>query len=433
MSLTLERTISPLNGIQFDADLFPALAALRAEGWEQHTALGIPTTKDEAWKYTSLRDLSEAYFLQGGRPTLTVGQVNALVYEASDEIRLVFVNGQIDASLSSRNLPAGLRVRTIEQAIQEDGAMTLQDFGALARIHESTFAALNTATFVEATVIDIAKNAQIEAPIHVIRIAVTDPNDATSYSAPRLLVRSGAFSKATVFESYAVHGQGATFTNAVTEIFVAENGHLEHVKVQNEPLASTHIAAIEVRQEADSTYLNFNVTFGAKLTRNDINVFLNGSNLHSRMDGVVAIGGEQLVDNHTRLDHAYPHCDSFEVYKHVLADRSTAVFNGQIYVHQDAQKTDAKQTNQTLLLSDKATINTKPQLEIFADDVKCTHGATVGYLDQAPLFYLQSRGIERSHAEALMVYAFAAEVIEKIENERMRSELEALLFKTLAL
>jgi len=428
-STMIEKTDSALKGVQFDAEIFPSLASLRARAFAAHCELGLPTTKDEEWKYTSLREIAETYFVHGGPKPIQNSDFATVAFEGLDQIQLVFVNGIFSAEMSSPlDGIEGLAIQPLCTALADQPDAR---FGSLIKLEEFTFAALNTATFRCGAQIVFAKNAVIKPVVHVVHVGVPDHNETASYHAARNFIVSEEGSQATILESYVTAGNGPVLCNSVTEVFVASNAHLQHVKVQCASASSYHFSTAEVKQEADSSYNNYNVLFGGKLSRNDLNVFLNGSNLHSRMDGVVVLTGEQHADNHTKLDHAFAHCDSFEVYKHILDEHSTAVFNGKIYVHQDAQKTDAKQTNQTLLLSPQATINSKPQLEIFADDVKCTHGATVGYLDELPLFYLRSRGLPLKQAEAMMVYAFAAEVLEKITAPTLVAGLEELLFQKL--
>ncbi|HRI44386.1 MAG TPA: Fe-S cluster assembly protein SufD [Fimbriimonadaceae bacterium] len=406
-----ERTVSTFA--DWLARRHSGFEALRERGRAVFSSRGIPTTKDEEWKYTSLRELTEATF----HPSETRDGKDDAYRFASDAVRITLVNGVWIPS--GAPLPSGLEVRRVENGDAQ--------FGALANLEAHPFAALNTAVFESAVLIRIARNALIEAPIEIVHLT-----GSRAAAAPRLLVVAEEGSKATLIETYASIGEDAGFSNAVVEVFVAANAQLEHVKVQRENLNSFHIALTKARQERDSTYRHFSVTYGGRLTRNDLEVFLDGSNLHCRLDGIYVLDGEQIADNHTRLDHAYPQCDSFEVYKGVLDGRSRGVFNGKIYVHQDAQKTDAKQTNQAILLSPEATIDTKPQLEIYADDVKCTHGATVGQMREDALFYLRSRGIPGDQARALLVYAFAAEVLEKIECQPVRVALERLLFEKLA-
>lgn len=385
---------------------------LRERGKAAFAARGIPTTKDEEWKYTSLRELAEESFVPGESQPASSEPYRY----ASKAIRVTLVNGAWIPDAGP--LPDGLEIRLVEEG---DRAL-----GSLIDLDSHPFAALNSAVFESALLVRIARNAVIERPIEIVHLTTEG-----ACAAPRLLVLAEEGSQATLVETYASIGEGASFSNAVVEVFVAPNAQIEHVKVQRENLNAFHIALTRAKQSRDSTYRHFSVTYGGHLTRNDLEVFLDGPNLHCRLDGIYVLGGDQLADNHTRLDHAYPHCDSFEVYKGVLDGRSRGVFNGKIFVHQDAQKTDAKQTNQAILLSPEATIDTKPQLEIFADDVKCTHGATVGQMREDALFYLRSRGIPAGQARALLVYAFAAEVLEKIECEPVREELERLLFEKL--
>lgn len=400
---------------------------LRSRAKEAYTTLGVPTTKSEEWKYTSLRNLQGTRFGLGTGVHPTPDHLAEFGYGGLDAIRVVLVDGRLSEDLS--DLSHGVHGLKIESLCSASNGAS-DRVGSLVRLDEFALGALNTATFLDGVLIHLAKGAVVEKPIHLLHFTSTSDSEPT-YAAPRAVVVAESGSEAFLLETYATLGNGSSFSNAVTEVFVAENAHLEHVKVQRESLKSTHVSLTQVKQERDSSYNAFSITYGGALTRNDFNVYLNGSNLHSRMDGVVVLEGEQHCDNHTRLDHAQPYCDSFEVYKHVLNGRSTAVFNGKIFVHQDAQKTDAKQTNQALLLSPEATINSKPQLEIFADDVKCTHGATVGQIDEEPLFYLRSRGIPLAEARAMLVYAFAAEVLEKITNEQVREQLEALLYAKL--
>ncbi len=403
--------------IAMNDTLLPGLEPKRSEGRDAFLQAGIPTTRDEAWKYTSLRSLQDATFGENSG-IVSVSDVDRLAIPNLESYRIVVVDGRVRPDLSADFV--GFQVLEGVQG----------RVGELIKFDLHPFAALNTATFSNIVRISVGRGQRLDRPVQVIHIT-TGSSTGWSYAAPRLLIEVEDGAELSLVESYGTVGVGASLTNAVTEVHLGANAGLEHVKVQRESKTATHIANTEVKQKPDSRYNGFNVNYGGGLTRNDANVFLDGSNIRCRMDGVIVLGGDQHCDNHTRLDHAFPHCDSFEVYKHVLRDHSRAVFNGQIYVHQDAQKTDAKQTNQTLLLSEHASIDSKPQLEIYADDVKCTHGATVGNLDDEPLFYMRSRGIPESQAQGLLVYAFAAEVLEKIEMAPVRVALEQLLFEQL--
>lgn len=400
----------------------PRWAELRRRGLAIHERLGIPTVREEEWKYTSLRAVAEQRWDRA--PMAEVGSIATtdLPYASLDQVRLVVANGRFAPEISSE-LPVGV---TLTRLGEHEGELA----GTLAPLEEFTFGAMNTAAFEDGLELRIGRNVIVDRPIHLVFFS--DARAGSNFvTFPRLAVIAEESSQALILESYVTLGEGATWTIPVVEMTVAPNASLEHVKLQAERLDAVHIALTQIKQAPDSSYNGYSVTYGGGLTRNDLNVYLDGSNVHSRMDGVVVLRGDQHADNHTRLDHALPHCDSFEVYKHVLDDRSRAVFNGKIFVHQDAQKTDAKQTNQTLLLSREAQVDTKPQLEIFADDVKCTHGATIGRVREDAMFYLRARGIPKLEARSLLVYAFAAEVLEKISHEGVVAELEARLYDKL--
>lgn len=400
---------------------------------------GLPHHTDEEYKYTSLRFLAETAWVKVSG-SITSADLENIALASLDHDRLVFVNGVFDASLSS-SFGEHVEFHPLEVAIAAGKAGAL---GSLASVGTDSFevaahlgnlqkpgmmatAALNGATFSSGTFLKISKDAQLEKPIQILNIST----GTNVLNTPRNLIHIESGAKVTILESYATIGETTALNIPVTEIIVEANANVEHVRLSNENLQSYHVALTEVKQAKDSTYRSYNVVLGNKLTRNDINIFLGGQNTHTRFDGVVALSGDQHADNHTRLDHAFPHCESFEVYKHLLADTSRAVFNGKIFVHQDAQKTDAKQTNNTILLSPTAQIDTKPQLEIFADDVKCTHGCTVGHLREDSLFYMRTRGIPESTARGLLVYAFASEVLSQIDEEEIKGALEGLLFDKL--
>lgn len=403
--------------------------------WAEHRAVamdtfqrrGIPTTRDEEWKYTSLRALADQRFARPKHSTIDEQAVTPFLPAGLDATRLVFINGKLDAKLSSSiDGIEGIDLQLVSSASLSTKQNSLIA-GTLA-VSEFPFANLNAALFEEVLLLQVHQNCTVSAPIHILWVHTVGSQHAVF---PRMLIRLDAGSKLQLVESHCGLEQSQTFASPVTIIDVAEAAHLEYIKVQEESLNSYHLALAEARVLQDATFIHFNINFGGLITRNDINVVLDGKNVHCRLDGVVVQHGNQHCDTHSRLDHAMPHCDSFEVYKHVLRDHAAGVFNGKIFVHQDAQKTDAKQTNQTLLLSDAAAMFSKPQLEIFADDVKCTHGATIGQLRQDAMFYLRSRGISLEDARALLVYAFAAEVLEKISVEPVRQHLEARLLAKL--
>jgi len=329
-------------------------------------------------------------------------------------------------TLSYTGKVPGLTFESSENA-KGVGSIATYD-GKLGSTNDPRFVKLNDALWTNVTRIDVAAGAVIEEAIQVVYVSTTA--GAAFDTHPRTYVTLGQNAQAKVIETYVGTG-GVSFTNAVTEVLVAQDAILEHTRIQHESPAAFHIGHLWVHQESNSTYTSTSVQFGAKVGRCDVNVFVDGEHTETWLNGAYVGKGEQTLDNHTRIDHAKPNCHSFEVYKGILDDQSTGVFNGKIFVYEDAQKTDAKQTNQALLLSPRATINTKPQLEIFADDVKCTHGATVGQLREDAMFYLRSRGIDQVQARNLLVYAFVAEVLDKITVDDVREYLERELTEKL--
>lgn len=422
---------SPVCPLGITADPIALQSSWRAAAWERFCTQGLPHRKDEDWRYTPITNaLPEKLERAGAAEVIPTGSP----LEGVDRIQLTFVNGRFCAERSDQAEEFGFSLEAAQAELGTLATLDEANFSVVAhrgRLNKpgiGTFAALNTALFEQACTLRIPANTKVSKPIHVRFIT----SGTEVVSSPRVLIIAESGSEALVLETHESSGAARSLSSAVVEVFVASNAHVEHVKLQDEALDCVHVGLTEIKQEADSTYRHFNVCFGGKLTRNDINVFLNGSNVHCRIDGVICVGGDQHVDNHTRLDHAYPHCDSFEVYKHLLDGNAEAVFNGKIFVHQDAQKTDAKQTNNAILLSPTATMNTKPQLEIFADDVKCTHGATIGQMRSDAMFYLRSRGISEADSRGLLVYAFAAEVLEQISHEGVKEALEASLFTKLS-
>ena len=398
------------------------LRALREQGIAVFREHGFPTPKNEEWKYTPLRAVAEREWRAADPGPAVFG------FElpwCTDGLKVVIVNGRLDRNQLSASGIAGLTIGSLHDAIEDGEA--LSHLGKAANIEDYSFAALNTALFEDGLYIRIAKDVHVEKTIEVVHVTCGDGQIVT----PRILIVAEEGSRAKIVETYVTDGEGTNLVLPVTEVFAAKHANIEHVRIQDEGSRTFSIALWEIRQEGDSEYRSYNIAFGGALARTDQNFWLGGEHIVTRLDGIVVATGSQLIDNHTRLDHAMPHCNSFEIYKQIVDDEATVVFNGKIFVHQDAQKTDAVQTNQALLLSPKATINSKPQLEIFADDVKCTHGATVGQLEDAPLFYLQSRGIPADQAEGILVYAFAAEVINLITIDEVRARLEARLLEKL--
>ncbi len=413
------------------------LNAVREKAFREYSEFGLPTTKDEEFKYVSLRLLEEGKFEPAYGATVTRHEVEQLPLGKMDSATVSFVNGQYAPEISrEQTLPGGAFAGSLEDGftIYEDKILehlgkvaTLK--GKLGTTNDERFVYLNTAYLGEGAFVYVPKGVVLEHPIHIQYLFKADHGPLVSHPRTLIVLEEGAQAK--VVESY-IGLDGVVFTNAVTEVFMGIHSILEHDRFQQEGPDSVHIATTAVHQDASSTFTSSNVSFGARIARNDLNVWLNGEHTETWLNGAYVAFGEQVVDNHTRIDHAKPNCNSFEVYKGVLGGKATGIFNGKIFVYEDAQKTDAKQTNQAILLSPTATINTKPQLEIFADDVKCTHGATIGQLRDEALFYLRARGIPKDQAIGLLVYAFAAEVIEKITVTEAREALEKTLFARLS-
>jgi Fe-S cluster assembly protein SufD len=348
----------------------------------------------------------------------------------ADTLQLVFLNGRYSPEHSTAHqLPSGLSFRSLRGLLEEGDDMLSGHLARYAGYGKHAFTALNTAFVEDGALLHIARGALVEQP--VLLLFVTAAGGRAVVSHPRVLVLAERESQASVIELYASLGDSPHFTNAVTEAAVEEGAILEHYRIQMEAPSAYHVATAQFHQERSSTMLSHNVSFGGSIARNDITAVLDGEGAECTLNGLYLAGGNQHVDNHTTLDHARPHCASREYYKGILDGKSTGVFNGKIIVREDAQKTDAIQSNKNLLLSADAVVNTKPQLEIWADDVRCTHGATVGQLDLEAIFYLRSRGISREAARELLTYAFAADVLGRMKVKAVRERLEKELFERL--
>jgi Fe-S cluster assembly protein SufD len=409
---------------------------IREKGIRAYQEFGIPTRRDEEFKYTSLRALQEKKVKFGFGANVDREDLVGFTLGQIDAFTVSFVNGQYAPELSSHtHLPKGTFIGISSEAPEELRAAIESQFGKIASLtgrlgstNDERFVALNSAYLGEVAVVYIPKGATFAQPIH-LQYITADVSNGT-FSTPRVLILLEENAEAKVIESY-VTLSGFGFTCPVTEVRLEASARLEHTRYQDESLDSIHVSNTYIHQESKSVYTSNNINFGGEVARNDINAFVNGEYCETWLNSANVGLANQVIDNHTRIDHAKPNCQSFEVYKSILKDKAEGVFNGKIFVYEDAQKTDAKQTNQAILLSPTATMNTKPQLEIFADDVKCTHGATIGQLREEALFYLRARGVEKSKAEALLVYAFAAEVLEKVQIEAVRVALEARLFEKL--
>jgi Fe-S cluster assembly protein SufD len=377
----------------------PALHRLRNAAVARFTELGFPGPRDEEWRFTPAAPLANAPFRlapHAGRPAPETG---------------------------GRPLPDGVIGGSLAEALQKHPQLVEPHLARYADYKRHPFVALNTAFLRDGAFVYVPAGRVVEAPIILPSAAAASGEDGAHVWHRRCLIVLGANAKATVAETFNGRPNQTYFTNAVTEVVVGDNAELDHYKVQEEGDAAGHMAVTQVQVGRSARFASHAVLLGGAWTRNEVNAVFAGPGGECTLNGLYRGDGRRFVGNHTLIDHAHPHCASHELYKGVLGGKARGVFNGKIFVRQDAQKTDAKQTNKTLLLSEDATINSKPQLEIYADDVKCTHGATVGQLDEEATFYLRSRGVGVAEARALLTYAFANDIIDRIRVESIRDRL----------
>jgi len=403
---SVDSYLSAFNSVEatLPASSRPAVQRQRRAAIARFGEIGFPNERTEDWKFTSVAPILRTSFQL---PTDGFGGTSPRL---------------------SAQLPTNVMVMTLAEALQRLPNLVEPHLGQYADSKDHPFVALNTAFWRDGVFIHVSPGTVVEEPI-VLTNLVPAGQDAPTLWYRRALIVLGRGSHARVVEQFG--GPASPYmTNAVTEIVLAEGSHLDHYKVQEESTQAFHVATTQVVQARDSHFSTHYVGLGGGLVRNEVRVLFTGENAEATVNGLYRAAGTQHHDNHTVIDHARPHCNSHELYKGILDNRAKGVFNGKIFVRLDAQKTDAKQTNQTLLLSDDATIDTKPQLEIFADDVKCTHGATVGQLDEQQLFYLRARGIGAEQARALLTFAFANDIISRIQVASLRDRLERELLAT---
>ena len=410
------------------------LVSLRENALERFEEAGFPTTDDEEWKYTSVAPIARGHFAPaaaGAGDALTAEALAQFVYAEARASRLVLVNGLHRPDLSSLDaLPAGAVVGDLAGALAGVHEPLVREHLARAAGREGGgFTALNTAFVKQGAFVYLPKGVSVEAPLHLLFLS--DEAGEWRASFPRVLVVAERESAATIIESYESAGRVGNFTNAVVEVFAGENARLKHYKVQRESDAAFHVARTEAELARGAGYDSTTITLGARLSRHDIRVRLAREGAECWVDGLYLVGTGQHADTHSLIEHAAPHCTSHQLYKGILDGRSRAVFNGKVFVHKDARGTDAQQTNKNLLLSGEARVDTKPQLEIFNDDVKCSHGATVGQLEEEELFYLRSRGLHDELARNLLTYGFAEELVEKIGIESIKAQLDEAILNRL--
>ncbi len=400
-----------------------AASALRAAGKTAFETAGLPAIRDEAWKYTNLRPLARRAFAHGGPvPAPDAAAVESAAIGGLAGPRLVFVNGQYVAGLSDLQIQTGLDIAPLATLIHDPGSGLPESLCRLGDPGRHPFSALNQGLLEHGVLLRTHAGAVISDPIYLLFLSV--PGAEPQACHPRVFIDNGADSSLSVLEHYVGLGSGQNLTNVVTEIQLQRGSRLRHYRVQDEAATAFHVGGVFASVGRDAQLESHNLHFGAALARLDLEVALNGPGAEVEMNGLYCLGGRQHADNHTRVDHHAPHTRSEEDYRGVLNDRARGVFNGKAVVHEDAQKIEAHQSNSNLLLSEQAEVDTKPELEIYADDVKCSHGATVGQLDQTALFYLRSRGIDAEAAKALLTFAFAEAVVSRVGLEPVRRRLE---------
>lgn len=403
------------------ADINSEQQAIREEAYKALTQLEFPTLRTEAWKYTRIASILNGNYTTDEVKNPTLDEQHTISGLKGN--RLVFVNGFYSQELSNIEERNKLVVRTMAQARFEYPEVFAEHYSQYADHQSEIFTTLNTAFNANGVFIMVEKNAIIEKPVHIINI--TDGDEATYQ--PRNLFVVERSSVVKVVHSMEERTKGASFTNVVTEIVVGENAELDYYVLQNNGEANSHIQTTDVYQHSNSRFRTGTYTFGGKLVRNNLNIAVDAEGCETHLNGTYILDEKQHVDNHTVVDHMKPNCQSNENYKGIMAGNSTGVFNGKVFVRQDAQQTLAFQSNQNILLSDTATINSKPELEIYADDVKCSHGSTTGQLDEDALFYMMARGIDREKANRLLIQAFVGDVIDDIRIPALKEHILELV------
>ena len=401
---------------------------VRKEAIANFSNLNFPTTHDEDWRFTNISPLLKHDFVPGEKSKLKQKQIKNFLFKKVSDNLLVFINGHYAPELSKfKNLPEGIKVGSLAEEIENGSEIIDKHLGKYTNYKTQIFTALSTAFTQDGAFIYVPDNLVVDSPINILFITNAEGNKVLSQ--PRNLFVAGKNSQVTIVERYVSPDEGIYFTNVVSEIVTGENSLINHIKIQEESLNAFHVSRTEIDQEKNSNFISYSISIGGNISRNDVNSKFNDEGGECTLNGLYLLTGSQLYDTHSLMDHAKPHCTSHEHYKGILDDNSRGVFNGKVIVRKDAQKTNAFQENKNIILSESALVNTKPQLEIFADDVKCSHGATVGQLDQDSLFYLKSRGIGEDKARSILIHAFASDVIKSIKIEPVKNYLEEILEK----
>jgi Fe-S cluster assembly protein SufD len=398
----------------------------RKAAMDRFAEVGFPSNKLEEWRFTNVAPLAKIPFKPAPVIELRPDDVAAFTFGHDAAAELVFVNGHFAPNLSvTRDLPRGAKVISLAAAIENEPELLENHLTRYAQVNGNPFVALNTGFIRDGALVYLPKNTAIDKPIHLM--FVSKPGAEPFVAHPRVLFVAEDNVEATLVKSFVSTRTGVFFDNAVAELIVGDDCRIDHNKLQQDSADGFHVSSTNVKLGRASRFISHSATIGGKLTRNDVHVLLAGEGADATLNGLVIIGGDQHCDNHTLLEHLAPNCPSYELYKHVLSDRATGVFKGKIYVHPEAQKTDSKQSSKSLLLSDDAQMNSQPALEIYADDVKCTHGSTTGPVDEEMVFYLRSRGVSLEAARHLLTYAFAADVTRRIKVEQVRRRIENIM------
>jgi Fe-S cluster assembly protein SufD len=412
------------------------LRQLREDAFGRFCEVGFPTTRDEDWRFTNVSAIAKSVFRLAGRTELAISQGQIEAHRIPDSAcRLVFVNGHFSAPLSSLEvLPSGVEVSGLAAKIESDPSSVVErHLGRYLDTQRDAFSALNTAFAEDGGYVHIARGKVLEQPIHLLFVSTgNSPDSGSLVTHPRNLIIADAESEVTVVEEYISLDESVSFCNTATELVAGDSGIVSHYMLERENRQAFNVSTLRMQQGRSANVSSHSVLLGGALVRNNVHPVLAGEGGECLINGLFAGSGEQHLDNYMLVEHASPHCGSRQFYNGILNDRAHGVFHGRIIVHKDAQKTDAKQTNRNLLLSDNARIDTKPQLEIYADDVKCTHGATIGQIDEGALFYLRSRGIEEASARKLLLAAFAGECLDRMKAGAARSHVERLIDESLA-
>ncbi|MGB3562924.1 MAG: Fe-S cluster assembly protein SufD [Thermoanaerobaculia bacterium] len=436
MTMTLTETGVDRYVVEFDhflRDLPVAgperIEKLRHTAFERFVDLGFPTVREEQWRFTNVAPIARTELRLDSAPA-EISDRDLAPFDYEGCAQLVVVNGRFVPERSRLDgLPEGVVACGLAEALERYPDQIERHLARYARFEEQAFVALNTAFLRDGVFLYVPRNVVVEQPVNIVMVG--RPEERPIGFFPRNLFVAEESSQVTVVEQYVTVGEGSYLCSPVTEVVTGDNAVIDHYKLQRETTEAFHTATFQIQLGRDSNFSSHSISWGGAIVRNDVKAVLDGEGAEATLNGLYMVEGTQLVDNHMRVDHVQPHCDSHELYKGILEGKARAVFSGLIHVHPGAQKTDAKQTNRNLLMSPDALCNSQPQLEIFADDVKCTHGSTVGQLDDTAVFYLRSRGIGEEAARSLLTYAFASDIVDRIKVGSVKRDLEEFLFRRL--